>query len=438
LKALLSYSGAKAFYIVIFLNAVIDLGHKITLQNTVFKVHDGGYQIILIAIINALILLPYITLVVPIGRIANSTPKPTMMKLAAWASLSLTFMITLFYYLGWFWPAMAMTLLMAVQSAFYSPAKLSYLKIFFGKNRLAESNGLAQAIVIAGILLGTVIFSVGFEYLYQLLQSASAVGNKNAVTSTMWPLGLGLIALAVFQIYLVNRIPEKPEVLSQTKNDLGLQTPRLSIFYLLKDNRLFIPVLGLSLFWAVGQGMLAAFPAFAKAHAGITNAAVIQAILASSAVGLAIGAFLVTRFSRDTINLKLVPLGVIGLSAGLWTLTFLSTPIAFLNMPIVFAGVYCVMGISSSLLVVPLNAYIQWQAAEHTLGGVIAASNFFQNIAMLLMLGLTIAFALANFDSERLLQMMAVLTTLVGSVIAFAVVKFNRIHGADSAELPIT
>ena len=277
-----------------------------------------------------------------------------------------------------------------------------------------------------------------FEYLYQVLQSASAVGNKNAVTSTMWPLGLGLIALAVFQIYLVYRIPEKPEVLSQTKNDLGLQTPRLSIFYLLKDNRLFIPVLGLSLFWAVGQGMLAAFPAFAKAHAGITNAAVIQAILASSAVGLAIGAFLVTRFSRDTINLKLVPLGVIGLSAGLWTLTFLSTPIAFLNMPIIFAGVYCVMGISSSLLVVPLNAYIQWQAAEHTLGGVIAASNFFQNIAMLLMLGLTIAFALANFDSERLLQMMAVLTTLVGSVIAFAVVKFNRIHGVDSAELPIT
>ena len=431
MKALLSHSGAKAFYAVIFFNAVIDLGHKITLQNTVFKVHDGGYQIILIAIINALILLPYITLVVPIGRVANSTPKPIMMKLAAWCSLFLTIMITLFYYLGWFWPAMAMTLFMAIQSAFYSPAKLSYLKILFGKSRLSESNGLAQAIVIAGILLGTVIFSVGFEYLYQLLQSVSPVDNKNAVTSTMWPLGFGLIALAILQILLVNRIPKKEEVLSQT-NALGLQTPRLSIFYLLRDNRLFIPVLGLSLFWAVGQGMLAAFPAFAKAHAGITNAAVIQAILASSAVGLAIGAFLVTRFSRSTINLKLVPLGVFGLSAGLWSLTFLSTPLAFLNMPLAFAGVYCVMGISSSLLVVPLNAYIQWQAAEHTLGGVIAASNFFQNIAMLLMLGLTIAFALADFDSEHLLQMMAVLTTVVGSVIAFAVLKFNQVHGPES------
>ena len=437
MKALLTQSGAKAFYAVIFFNAVIDLGHKITLQNTVFKVHDGGYQIILIAIINALILLPYITLVVPIGRVANSTPKPTMMKLAAWASLLLTLMITLFYYLGWFWPAMVMTLLMAVQSAFYSPAKLSYLKILFGKNRLAESNGLAQAIVIAGILLGTVIFSVGFEYLYQLLESVSPVDNKDALTATLWPLGLGLISLAILQIFLVSRIPKKPEALFQP-NNLGLQKPRLSIFYLLKDNRLFIPVLGLSLFWAVGQGMLAAFPAFAKAHAGITNAAVIQAILASSAVGLAIGAYLVTRFSRATINLKLVPLGVIGLSAGLWSLTFLSTPLAFLNMPITFAAVYCVMGISSSLLVVPLNAYIQWQAAEHTLGGVIAASNFFQNSAMLLMLGLTIVFALANFDSEHLLQMMAVLTTLVGSVIAFAVVKFNQLHGVESAELPIS
>ena len=54
------------------------------------------------------------------------------------------------------------------------------------------------------------------------------------------------------------------------------------------------------------------------------------------------------------------------------------------------------------------------------------------------MLGLTIAFALANFDSEHLLQMMAVLTTLVGSAIAFAVVKFNQLHGVESAELPIS
>lgn len=412
--------GAKAFYAVIFFNAVVDLGHKITLQNTVFKVHDGSYQIILIAIINALILLPYIALVIPVGRVANRMPKPTMIKIAAWFSFVLTLLITLFYRLGWFWPAMVMTLFMAVQSAFYSPAKLAYLKILFGKNRLSEANGMAQAIVIAGILFGTLLFSIGFEYLYQLLpaiNNTSAI-NKDMVTASMWPLGLGLISLALIQLAFAYRIPEKPELLEEERVNA---TPRLSIFYLLKDKRLLIPVLGLALFWSVGQGMLAAFPAFAKAHADISNAAVIQGILASTALGIAVGAFLVGKFSKNTINLKLVPVGVTGLAVGLWSLTFINAAQAF-------ASAYALMGVSSAFLIVPLNAYIQWQAAENTLGGIIAASNFFQNIAMLAMLGLTIAFALANFDSQHLLQMMALLTTVVGGAIAWAVLRFDRLE----------
>ena len=50
--------GLYPYIIVVFLNAFTDLGHKIIIQNTVFKVHDGQTQIILTAIVNALILLP--------------------------------------------------------------------------------------------------------------------------------------------------------------------------------------------------------------------------------------------------------------------------------------------------------------------------------------------------------------------------------------------
>lgn len=437
MASILKNEGAKAFYLAIFLNAVIDLGHKITIQNTVFKVHDGAHQIILIAVINALILLPYILLVVPIGQIANRSSKPAMMKVAAWFSLGLTVVIAVFYSLAWFWPAFFITLLMAVQSAFYSPAKLSYLKVLFGEERLAESNGLAQATAIAGILLGTLIFSLGFESLYKNLpdvvafEHAVAVKNaiaidKNTVTAAMAPLGLGLIALAALQVFFVYRIPQvaevqgsKQEVAEQGLSKVERGESSVGIFSLLADARIFIPVLCLALFWSVGQGMLAAFPAFAKAHAGIDNAAVIQGILASSAVGIAFGAFIVGRLSVGTINLMLVPAGVAGLSLGLWSLTFLNSPIAF-------STAYFTMGIASAMLIVPLNAYIQQRATANTIGGVIASSNFFQNIAMLTMLGLTIAFALADFDSRYLLQMMALLTTILGSILAWLILRFER------------
>ncbi|MGB1110938.1 MAG: hypothetical protein ACPG4N_11315, partial [Gammaproteobacteria bacterium] len=59
----------------IFLNAFVDLGHKIVIQNTLFKSYDGDTQIILTAVVNALILLPYVMLFTPSGYLADKYPK---------------------------------------------------------------------------------------------------------------------------------------------------------------------------------------------------------------------------------------------------------------------------------------------------------------------------------------------------------------------------
>jgi len=116
-------AGFLPYTLLIFLNAFVDIGHKIIIQNAVFKVYDGQTQIILTAIVNALILLPFILLFTPAGFISDKYPKNRVMRVSAWAALVLTTMITLFYHLGLFWPAFAMTFLMAIQSAFFSPSK---------------------------------------------------------------------------------------------------------------------------------------------------------------------------------------------------------------------------------------------------------------------------------------------------------------------------
>ena len=84
--------------------------------------------------------------------------------------------------------------------------------------------------------------------------------------------------------------------------------------------------------------MLAAFPAFAKAHVGINNTAVIQG-LATTGLGLALGAIAVGRLSGQRIELRFVPLGVVIMALGLTSLSFLSAPIEF-------AMVYFMMGIA--------------------------------------------------------------------------------------------
>ena len=165
MNQLFRMAGFLPFVAMVFLNAFVDLGHKIIIQNTLFKTYEGSTQILLTAIVNALILLPFVLLFTPSGFLADKFPKNLVMRISAWAAVGLTLAITAFYYLGWFWPAFAMTFLLAVQSALYSPAKYGYIKELVGQEALGTANGVVQPTVTSAILPGIFFFSVLFERL---------------------------------------------------------------------------------------------------------------------------------------------------------------------------------------------------------------------------------------------------------------------------------
>ena len=153
------------YLMVVFLNAFVDLGHKIVIQNAIFKSYDGQEQVVLTAIVNGLILLPFILLFSPSGFLADKFAKHRIMRHAAFIAVVATLAITFSYYQGWFWAAFGLTFALAVQSAIYSPAKYGYIKELVGGTNLAAANGIVQAVTIAGILLGTFVFSILFEAL---------------------------------------------------------------------------------------------------------------------------------------------------------------------------------------------------------------------------------------------------------------------------------
>ncbi|WP_419626675.1 hypothetical protein, partial [Thiolapillus sp.] len=102
MDGLIKLRGFIPFILIIFLNAFVDLGYKILIQNTIFKVYDGQTQIILSAVVNALILLPFVLLFSPSGFLADRFRKPRVMQASAAVAVALTLLITLSYYLGWF------------------------------------------------------------------------------------------------------------------------------------------------------------------------------------------------------------------------------------------------------------------------------------------------------------------------------------------------
>ncbi len=415
MQSLIRTLGALPFLVAVFLNAFVDLGHKIIVQNTIFKIYDGPEQVILTAILNALILLPFILLFSPAGFIADKYPKNQTMRMAAWAAVGLTIAITICYAFGWFWVAFAMTFLLAVQSAFYSPAKYGYIKGLFGKQRLAQANGLVQAISIVAILSGTLIFSIAFEYWY-----SPEATTKSDILLNLVPVGLILVVNSVIELIMMYYLPTQEETdrgrTFVMKDYVTGKSAVANLKPLLHRHAIRQAMIGLAVFWSVGQVMLAAFPAFAKETLGETNTIVIQAILGASGVGIALGSALAGRLSRNYIETGLIPIGAIGFALGLCFLPYLEST---LWMAIDFLFI----GLMGGLFIVPLNALIQFYARENELGQLLATSNLVQNFSMLLFLVLTASFSLLAISPKTLLILISIVAVIGG---AYTIIKLPQ------------
>ena len=56
---LFKFRGFLPFILIIFINALVDVGHKMVIQNTLYKSFSGDTLVVLTALVNLLILLPY-------------------------------------------------------------------------------------------------------------------------------------------------------------------------------------------------------------------------------------------------------------------------------------------------------------------------------------------------------------------------------------------
>ncbi|MBB3102747.1 acyl-[ACP]--phospholipid O-acyltransferase [Azomonas macrocytogenes] len=399
--------GAWPYLIAMFINAFVDLGHKIVIQNTVFKIYDGSTQVVLTALVNGLMLLPFIILFSPAGHVSDSRSKVKVMRISAWVAVAITAVITAAYYAGWFWLAFGMTLLLAIQATFYSPAKYGYIKTLFGKPHLAEGNGLVQAVSIIAILAGTFVFTGLFE-----AWLAQDHETPHEMLRDVAPLGWLLVASSLVEVALLYRLQDRDTPARRERFDWrhylrsGLGAADLKM--LRKRPTIRLSIIGLATFWSVGQVLLAAFPSYGKDTLDIQSVLVIQGILASSGIGIALGSALASRWSRNRIETGLIPVGALGIAIGLWSLSLFDSPITH-ALNFVFIGV---MG---GLFIVPLNALIQFHAREDELGTILAANNWVQNVAMLGFLILTALFALAGVNSHYLLLMIA-MVALVGGI----------------------
>ena len=407
---LLRTAGFLPYLAIAFLNAGVDLAHKITIQNVLLKSFEGDTLVILTALINAMILLPFIFLFSPAAFINDKFSRTKVIRLSALAAVGISALICLCYAIGEFYMAFALTLLLAAQSAVYSPAKYSIIKSIVGTEQLGMANGIIQALTIIAILFSSFAFSFFFESHY------IASNDPNVVLQSVWGIGIALIAFSALEAYFAFKIPFFPQTaeLSEekfsAKQYVSLHYLKENIRTLRQNKNIWLSVIGLSLFWGVSQVIVAAFPAHYKAIFHADNAIVIQAILAVSGLGLILGSYVAGKMSHLHIELGIVPVGAVGIFISLFCLTLTDSNLFLTICSFAF-------GFFGGLFIVPLNATIQYFAPEAISGKIMAGNNFMQNVLMVAFLLLSILFVKLSLSTTNLL-IFASLVCLVGSFYA--------------------
>jgi len=401
-----------AFLFVVFCNAFVDVSHKILLQNIVFKVYDGPAQVIWISLINALIILPFLLLFTFSGYLSDKYNKKDILIYGAVSSFVLSGFVIFAYSTNNFFLAMFSLFLLAIQSAIYSPAKFGIILDIYGKKNLSKGNANLQAISILAILVAIGLTSYIFES-YYTNNSLSSLGTKEELLEAIKPLTYYILPIAFFEMFVSFFILRN--IIIKYENNPALSLNRSEFFRgkllykniktIFNQDVIFLSVIGLSVFWGVSQGVLAVFPSYAKEYLYIENTFIINGVLASSGIGIALGSLCYAKLSKHYIELGTIPLASLGLAISL----YLSTIVESSFMLIL---VFLLFGFFGGLFIVPLNSLIQFNANRSSLGTILAGNNWFHSLAMFLMLIFTSVVALLNLNSLYTIYFILIIITI--------------------------
>lgn len=403
--------GFVAYLVVAFLNACVDLAHKITIQNTLMKSLEGTELIALTAVVNAMILIPFVLLFSPAGFISDKFDKTRVVRVASLVSVGISVAVLVAYYAGMFWAAFWLTLALAAQSAIYSPAKYGLIKSIVGVERLGQANGIVQALTIVAILSGSFAFSFAFEHWY------GGAHDPAQIVANIWPIGILLVMFSAGEAFcswclpIFGADPEGARATFNFKRYLTLAYLKENMRVVHSDRNIWLSIIGLSLFWGVSQVVVAAFPAHYKAVFGDDNAIIVQGILALSGVGMIIGATIAGNMSRHHIEHGVIPVGALGI--------FIALMVFATHANVWLLGACSLLfGVCGGFVLVPMNATIQYLAEEQQMGKTIAGNNFVQNIAMIAFLAASVVLVEITHASTEAIFISVAVICLIGGIYA--------------------
>jgi acyl-[acyl-carrier-protein]-phospholipid O-acyltransferase/long-chain-fatty-acid--[acyl-carrier-protein] ligase len=285
---------------------------------------------------------------------------------------------------------------MAVQSTFYSPAKYGILPETLPATLLSRANGVLEMSRYIAVILGTV---AGGLLLTLLSDRPGYIGAILVIVACAG-------ALASLKIDNGRRPDAHNRFRVNPWSEVLAGVRRLAV-----DRRLGPAVAGLTFLEFLGTFVLLDILLVGKELLAL-NDTWTSLLGAFAGIGIGAGAFLAGKFSRDRIEIGLVPIGACGAA-----LVLLGAAQVTGAYPSVAAAV-TLIGFFGGLLFVPLNALLQHASVDKVRGNLIATNTFLNMFGVLVAcVSLWLLRDVVGLAPDKILTLAGLLTT--GATLAF-------------------
>jgi len=373
-----------------------------------YRLTSGGP--ILVALAGGVFILPYALFSAMAGQLADRYEKSRLIRLTKVLELGIMLLAALGFLTGNVLALMIVLFGLGVQATFFSPLKYGILPDHLQDDELIAGNGLIEAGTFVGILLGTVAGGA----LIVLHRGPEVV----AVT------GIGVALAGMAAAYFV---PKAPAAAPDLKIGWNILKETGTLIREARANRpVWLSLLGISWFWAVGATVLAEFPTIARVDLQ-AGGHVVTLMLAVFSVGVGLGSVVCARLLRGEVSARLVPFAAIGIS--LFTADFalaamFAAPVhhaalhdaALHNVPELLASWQgrrmladlLLLAACGGLYSVPLYAICQEKSAASHRSRMIAANNVLNALAMVIAAILTAGLYMAWHSGPAILMLTAI------------------------------
>lgn len=308
---------------------------------------------------SALLVIPFLLFSNLAGVLADRLSKRSVIITAKWAELAILLAAYPAILSGRAWPVYTILFLLASQSAFLGPAKRGIIPELVEPENLSRANGFMTGATYIAIILGLFLPSLAFTALH-----AAPLTILN---------GCLVIALAgLLSAYRIAPVPAAGQsrraafrVVSHAAQTMRSLRPQVWLKRAAWGSIAF-------------SGVTALFQQNLVVYTHDVASLPVEAsgfLFLLVAIGIAAGALLSGKFSRHTIEIGLIPLGVIGLAASIIGLSLTHTVAAVATLLIL-------AGLSAGICIVPLDSYIQQEAPADRRGEVFGAISFLSFAAM--------------------------------------------------------